>query len=500
MPTRPLDRSSRSLLLALVLACAACSRGPRTNVVLVTLDTTRADYLGAYGRPGNRTPNLDALAAQGTRFDLAISSAALTPVSHASILTGLDNPEHGLRVLSAPSGFRLGKDVPTLATVLHANGYETAAVHSAFPVSSYFGFKNGFDVFESVEGNMGRQRGNAARRTWDLSKFQRRSDDTTELALDFLKKEKGPFFLWVHYWDPHDDVLLPPAELLPANLRRTGADGQPQPSLELYEAEVAYVDAQLGRLIAALRASGEYEHTIFVIVADHGEGLGDHGWDHHRILYQEQIRVPLIVRVPGAKQAPSVADLVRTTDIFPTVLDYLGISSPKPVSGASLRGLVEGRAEPARVAFADQINGYDLNAAMVDTHPQFDFLYCAMDRQWKLIYRPTKPEASELYEIARDPRELKNVFRDRPDEVLRLERELARHGGWVTEPFGKDASAPDPQDAQHALEALGYAGGGTQEGAPRWAWTCPEHASVRQDARGKCPTCGTPLIPVRREP
>jgi arylsulfatase A-like enzyme len=503
MPTRPFDRLRRSplsALLALALGCAACSRETRTNVVLVTLDTTRADYLGAYGKSGDPTPNLDALAAQGTRFDLAISSAALTPVSHASILTGLENREHGLRVLSAQSGFRLRSDVPTLATVLHGAGYRTAAVHSAFPVSSYFGFQNGFDAFESVEGQMGRLRGNAARRTWDLAKFQRRSDETTDLALDWLKSTKSPFFLWIHYWDPHDDVLVPPPERLPANLRRIGADGQPQPSLELYAAEVSYVDAQIGRLIAALKASGKFEHTLFVVVADHGEGLGDHGWDHHRILYQEQIRVPLIVRVPGAKQAAEVADLVRTIDIYPTVLDYLGVLAPKPVSGASLRPLIEGRPDPPRIAFADQINGYDWNASMVDSHPQFDFLYCAMDRDWKLIYRPSHPDASELYEIARDPREEKNLFRERADEALRLERKLARQDGWVTAPFGKDASAPDPKDAQHALDVLGYTTGGSQDGAPspQWSWTCPEHASVRQDARGKCPTCGTPLIPVRR--
>jgi arylsulfatase A-like enzyme len=295
---------------------------------------------------------------------------------------------------------------------------------------------------------------------------------------------------------------VPPKDRLPKTLWRKGADGEPEPSRDLYQAEISYVDAQFGRLVAALKERGEWERTIVVVVADHGEGLGDHGWDHHRILYQEQIRVPLIVRVPGAKQARAVPDLVRTTDIYPTVLDYLGIPAPKPVSGSSLRALLEGRSDPPRVAFADQINGYDLNASMVDSHPQFDFLYCAMDRGWKLIYRPSHPEASELYEIAQDPREERNLFRERPDEVVRLERELARHDGWVTAPFGKDASAPDPQDAQHALEALGYAGGGSQESAlgPQWAWTCPEHASVRQDSRGKCPTCGTTLIPVRKGP
>src|SRR5258705_3968520 len=196
--------------LALILA-VSCGHERPMNVVLVTLDTTRADYLGAYGRAGNPTPTIDALAREGTRFDLAISTAAVTPVSHASILTGLDNREHGLRVLSPKGRFRLRPPIPTLTTVLHDQGYRTLAVHSAFPVSSTFGFKNGFDVFESVEGEL---LGDGSRRTWDVAKFQRRSDETTRLALAAATDAREPFFLWIHYWDPHDAVQVPPKEFL----------------------------------------------------------------------------------------------------------------------------------------------------------------------------------------------------------------------------------------------------------------------------------------------
>jgi arylsulfatase A-like enzyme len=497
-PRLLLALSALLLFSALIVGSAACSREDRLNVVLITLDTTRADFLGAYGRPGNPTPHFDAVAAEGTRFDLAISTAAVTPVSHASILTGLDNPLHGLRVLSAKSGFRLRPGVPTLATVLREHGYRTGAVHSAFPVSSTFGFNAGFDVFESVEGELS---GEGPHRTWDVAKLQRRSDETTRIALDFVKAAKQPFFLWVHYWDPHDAVQVPPKELLPKNLWRKGVDGDPEPSRELYAAEVSYVDAQFGRLVSALRERGELERTIFVIVADHGEGLGDHGWDHHRILYQEQIRVPLIVRIPGIRQAQSVQALVRTTDLFPTVLDRLGIVPPQPVSGESLLGLIEGRDEAPRVACADQINGYDWNARMVETHPLFDFLYCAMDREWKLIYRPSQPEKSELYDLAHDPGELANRFSQRPEEVRRLERELARWKGWVTAPFESDGSGVDLHASASALEALGYAGGEAPRAAEvRWAWTCPDHPDVRAGERGLCPSCGSETIPVRAHP
>ncbi len=172
------------------------------------------------------------------------------------------------------------------------------------------------------------------------------------------------------------------------------------------------------------------------------------------------------------------------------------------MSGESLLGLIEGRAEPPRVACADQINGYDWNAKMVETHPLFDFLYCAMDRDWKLIYRPSQPEKSELYDLAHDPGELVDRSAEHPEEVRRLEGELARRDGWVTAPFESDGSVVDAKAAGSALDALGYSGGGeaTKAAEIRWAWTCPEHSSVRAADRGRCPTCGSPLIPVRRDP
>lgn len=484
-----------------MLGGSACSGAKRLNVILVTLDTTRADFFGSYGRPGDPTPSFDALAADGTRFDLAISTASLTPVSHASILTGLNNRDHGLRVLSAEGGFRLGADVPTLATVLRGQGYETAAVHSAFPVSSVFGFQNGFDVFESLEGDVVPLGPKGERRTWDLRRLQRRSDDTTNRALEFVHATEQPYFLWIHYWDPHDAVLMPPKEQLPQNLYRKNAAGDVVPSFELYEAEVRYVDSQFGRLIAALKENGTYDDTIVVVVSDHGEGLGDHGWEHHRILYQEDIRVPMMVRVPGKRTTPAVSSVVSTTDIYPTVLDYLGIAPPRPVSGTSLRTLMEGGQAAPRVVFADQVNGYDWNAHMVDDHPQYDFLYCAMDDRWKLIYRPTRPAESELYDVRADPHEVRNRFAEQPEEVRRLQRELAKHDGWVTAPLEGDAGGGTSQGQQSALNALGYAGGigPTSAADVRWAWTCPVHSARRDPERGRCEECGSTLILVGRE-
>lgn len=491
------DQGSRFHIIAAVVlliaaACGGKADPPRMNVLLVTLDTVRADFLGAYGHPGGITPNFDAVAKAGTRFDLAISAASVTPVSHASILTGLYPFEHGLRVLSAEGGYRLPTDKPTLATVLKERGYRTAAIHSAFPVSAHFGLERGFDLFQSFDAPM--QVGPKGH-TWDVQKLQRRSDQTTNLALDFLKKAGDPFFLWVHYWDPHDPVLVPPPEFIPADVPRN-EHGQPLPGRALYAAEMRYMDYEFGRLVQGLKDRGEYEHTLIVIVADHGEGLGDHGWDHHRILYQEQIRVPLIVSLPGLYPAPSSAALVRTIDVFPTVLDYLGVKGPGHISGESLRNLMEGRADRERSAYADQLNALDLNANMVKKRPLDDYLYCAMDARWKLVYRPAHPEASELYEIGVDPHETKNVFAAHPDEVVRLKRELGRFDGWVTEPFAPIGNASSRAAAQLALGGLGYTGGDPVPGQA-WSWLCPVHPEPLLSRPGKCAVCAGPLIPTR---
>lgn len=488
------------VILAVVVVGGALARWwtqraapPRWNVVLITLDTTRADYLGCYGRPGDPTPHLDRLAREGTRFDLAIATASVTPVSHASILTGLDNHEHGVRVLSGLCGYKLDEDVPTLATILRDEGWSTAAVHSAFPVSAYFGFDNGFDVFESFDGGFGQSQ--AGTMSWDLPRLQRRSDETTGIVIDTLAELDRPFFLWVHYWDPHDAAVVPPKEDIPADVPRL-PDGRFPPSHGLYAAEVSYVDREIGRLFDQLRASGTWEDTLVVVVADHGEGLGDHGWDYHRILYQEQVRVPLIVRIPAQASAPVVAATVSTTDIAPTVLDYLGLRAPRTPSGRSLRPLMEGRPDAPRSAFADQVNGYDLNAGMLAQRPFDDFLYAVVDAGWKLVWRPLHPQASELFHLESDPREASNRYAHEPAQVLRLQQLLAAHGGWMTTPCNQpEDPSLDPAEAARILAQLGYAGGGTTVEA-RWGFACPGQPDrvVADPSELDCPD-GVLLVP-----
>ncbi|MCB9916317.1 MAG: sulfatase [Planctomycetes bacterium] len=495
------------LALGLTAAASSCTGGgdARPNVLLVTLDTTRPDFFGSWGAAGDLTPNLDRLAAEGTRFAMAVSASAVTPVSHASILTGRVPYEHGLRVLAARSGFTLPRDVPTLATTLKAKGYATAAYHSAFPVSRVYGFERGFDVYEDLS-NVALESKQGARVGWDVTQGQRRSDQTSDMVLDFLAKTQEPFFLWIHYWDPHDMTLVPDKSFLSGPRAVKSPEGTLAYWREMYGLELSFVDHEFGRVLDALRADGRLDRTLVAVIADHGEGLDDgmarHDWGAHRILYQEQVHVPLIVRVPGAPQGVVVDQLVRSIDVLPTLLDYLDVAPEGEVQGRSLRPLMEGRPDEPRIAYADQINLFDDNAGMVDHRPKADLLHMAMDERYKLIYRPSYPEQSELYDYRADPGEQRDLFDDPAHHAdrVRLLEDLARRAPWVLQPFPPGGDAEMSAEARAALEKLGYAGGESAEGQ-HWSWLCPEHwLAAEHEKPGPCPECGRPCVPRRLLP
>jgi arylsulfatase A-like enzyme len=455
-PSHPTRRRAGPLALSLALAAGlgGCSdpAPDRPSVVLVTLDTTRADHLGCYGYGKNTSPRLDGLAREGARFDLCISSAAVTPVSHASIFSGREPQNHGVRVLFAAAGYRLPDDVPTLASVLRAEGYATGAFLSAYPVSEEFGFDRGFDVFdngigEPAEGKMQDQDGFAG---WDTNRFQRRSDDTTDAALAWLETVDEPFFLWIHYWDPHDPNLLPPVE----HVRRfvPGFERATTWNVPLYDAEIAYMDGQFGRVLDHLDATGRAADTLVAVTSDHGEGWYEHDWHAHRILYQEQIHLPLILRGPGVATT-TVPDLVRSIDVFPTLLELAGLPVPDGVDGRSLVPLLAGEPDEPRLAYADQLNLWDTNARMLEKRPQDDLLHVMMDARWKLIFRPLRPDESELYDLDADPDEAVNLYRPDHPEGLRLRAELERRDPFVLESFGEAAGDGERSEA---LRELGY--------------------------------------------
>lgn len=473
-------------MIALLAVWAGCSREsskPATpptptaakakyNVLLVTLDTTRADRLGCYGYDRPTSPRLDALAADAVRFDQAIAQAALTPISHASILTGLNPYEHGLRLLHGVRGYTMNDKCVTLAELLRPAGCRTGAFVSAFPCSQRYTLNRGFDEFFT-----GFDYGRAAREAVAadgqirVDEFQCRADVVTDAAIRWINDGGEPFFAWVHYFDPHDAVLQPPAGSTPTFEPRGST---PEDKLRaVYDAEVSYMDAQFGRLLDALKQKNAYDKTVIVVVADHGEGLGDHNWWHHGALWQEQIRVPLLVRVPGGPKGMVVGDLVRTIDIFPTIAEAVGVPH-KPVTGESMMPLLHGeKEETPRVAYAeccDPRSGFadDFKAR---TGRPVGNMYAIVHPEWKYIWHELNEDSSELYHLADDPREQTNLLPDATPAHQEIEAELLKTlVDWAGNADNLNPRRLVPTDAgnaaaQKALQDLGYLASGGDDDA-----------------------------------
>ncbi len=399
---------------------------PRSlNVVVVTLDTLRADRLGCYGFRGIDTPNIDAVAADGVLFEQATATAPMTLPSHASIFTGLVPPHHGVR---DNGGFFLDPAVTTLAERMKAAGYATGAFVGAWVLDSRWGLDQGFEAYSDH---------------FDLSKYkvvnlgtvQKKGDEVMDLALPWLESVKGkPFFAWIHLYDPH--TPYEPPEPFAARYA-----GQP------YLGEVAYTDQVVGRLVAWLKAAGAWDDTVLVLLADHGESLGEHGENTHTFfVYDATVHVPLVIRTPWGDRGRSRAQ-VATVDVMPTVLDLVGLSPQPGIDGRSLARLVlDPRAEAGGRAYSETY--------FTRFHYGWQHLRALRDGQWKYIDAP-KPE---LYKVREDPGETRNVFKaySRRAEDLRLALEKLAGSGVQAAP---DKDTLDPETLQR-LAALGYVGGG----------------------------------------
>ncbi len=425
----------RAAAIALLVASAACNRielhplgwgrptpqGP--NVLLVTIDTLRADHVGAYGARDAATPTLDALAAEGARFETAIASSPLTLPSHASILTGRYPPAHGVRHNGT---FRLEAEVETLAERMTEAGYSTGAFVSAWVLSRPFGLAQGFDRFDDRM---------SARRAVAGGYLERKAADTTGQAIAWLAQCERPFFLWVHYYDPHADYS-PPAPLDERFRARP------------YDGEIAHVDAELARLLGALRDSGRLERTLVVATADHGESLGEHLEETHSYtLYDATLAVPLLVRGPGVPAGRVVGGVVRSVDVAPTILARAGIAAPAGLDGEDLSPLWSDGPPSTREAYAET-------------------LATELDHGWSPIFavrtsthhyvRAPRPE---LYDVRSDPRQVHDLAARDPvggPTIVRLDAEIERVLG---ETRGADAAEVDA-DTRARLAALGYATSG----------------------------------------
>lgn len=411
--------SCRPALPASGLAAGA-ARG--ANVLLVTIDTLRRDRVGAYGGARGLTPAIDALAASGVRYTRAYSHAPMTLPAHASLLTGRLPVHHGLR---NNSSYRLGDDVPTLATLLKGQGYRTGAFVGAFVLDARFGLNRGFDVYDDrVPADRG-----AARFAFP----ERPGAAVVQSAGDWIlgADSTTPWLAWVHLFDPHAPYAAP-AEFASGRIP--------------YDGEVAYADAMVGRLVDRLRAAGLLARTLVVVTADHGESLGEHGEATHGLFaYDATIAVPLVIAGPGATASVSAAP-VGHVDVLPTVLAGLGLP---PADGLDGRSLIDAP-PPGRAVYFEAL----------DAHLTRDWapLTGVVTAQWKLIDLPVR----ELYDHAADPGESTNLAGRDQTMVAALERtRLAAMAAPATAP----AAAVDA-DAARRLRALGYTASAPGPAAP----------------------------------
>lgn len=403
---------------------AAPARQP--NVLLVTFDTTRADHVGWGGGKPGVTPMLDGMARRGARFNTCLTAQPLTLPSHTSILTGLYPTHHGVRNNGT---YVVAEEQITLAERLKAAGYETHATISAFVLDSQFGLDQGFDSYDDDLSGGPKQK---------LFMFKETPADVTTIrAVTWLRnrpKKDAPFFLWIHYFDPHADYE-PPAD------SRALFPGDP------YSAEIHHTDRELGRVFKELDVMGQLADTLFVFTSDHGDGLGEHGEKTHGIfIYESTTRVPLLISGPGVPADRALEPVVRTVDIVPTVLDLVGVPVPEGLDGASLRPLWEGTAPP-RQAYVETM--------MTRQNFGWSELRGLRTDETKVIQAP-RPE---VYDLRVDPHEVLNIAQEpagqtgAPAALLSDLRTLT-----TADPLnlGQHQQASLDDETRRKLVALGY--------------------------------------------
>jgi len=390
------------------------------NLLLVTIDTLRADAVGAYGGRA-LTPHLDRLAARGARFTFAHAHTVVTLPSHASILAGRYPYEHGIR---DNTGYRFPAAMPTAATLLKAQGFATGAFIGGFPLDRRFGLDAGFDTYDDRLG--------AA--TSDDGERERRADAVVASALEWIGRQTGPWFAWVHVYDPHVTYAAPAewASRFPA---------------DPYLAEVSWTDAALGPLLDRLAA--QPRATLVVATSDHGEGLGDHGELTHSVFaYETTLHVPLIVAETGAgasdTRGVTIDAPTRHVDLLPTLLDAAGAPAVATLPGASLSGLI------ARGSGDDRPSYFEAMSATVGRG--WAPLRGVLAARDKYIDLPIP----ELYDLAADPAELRNEAATRTDRARVLQNLLKTFN--VAPPGRPGAETPETRER---LRSLGYISGGS---------------------------------------
>ncbi len=444
----------RVLLLCVWLLLAVCAAANSTNIILITLDTTRADRMGFMGSRRGLTPNLDAVARQSIVFEKAYTQAPLTTASHATILTGTYPQFHRVNDFGAP----LPSKIPDIADLLHEHGYRTAAFVGSIILDPHHlapGFDRGFDVYDA---------GYRQRRHGDdrYHSMERRAAEVVAHAVAWIKQnEKQPFFVWVHLYDPHDPYDPPPP--FAARYAKNPYDG-----------EIAYADAALGKLFAFLKQQNLFETTAIAFMSDHGEALGEHGESTHGIfLYDETTHVPLLLKLPAGKHAGRrVSARVRLVDVAPTLMQIAVLPAPELMQGESLLATLAPNS-PERPAYSQT------------DYPKNGFGWSALSAFRSGKYLFVSAPRRELYDTASDPAEKNNVATKSPavTDVLSAKNDEFRK--QYSSDSLVESRAADPEQAR-TLAALGYVAGSATSGDPKSAGADPKDkistANILHDA------------------
>jgi arylsulfatase A-like enzyme/predicted Zn-dependent protease len=403
-------------------------------VILISIDTLRADRLPAYGYTGTRTPHFDRLVADGVLFERAYAHAPQTLPAHTSMLSGELPFEHGVR---DNIGFTVRKGQRFVQHLLREQGFATGGFVSAHVLRHQTGINEGFDVYDDVLP--------AASPDLPLGQVQRPGDQTTASAAAWIDRQSSPrFFLFLHLYEPHKPYA-PPARFSAANA---------------YDGEVAYSDEIVGQLLGHLQARGLYDRATIILLSDHGEGLGDHGEDEHGIfLYRETIQIPLVIKLPGSRgSGRRVATPVQQIDLLPTILDLVGAADARTFRGRSLQPLLEDSGGIAEAGIYSE-----------SLSPRYHFgwseLYALGDDRYRLIRAPR----DELYDITQDPEERTSIAAERRQVRDAMRTALDR----LIENVAVEAPSAVSEEDRRKLAALGYVGTQTR-GTPASGGDLPD--------------------------
>jgi arylsulfatase A-like enzyme/Flp pilus assembly protein TadD len=409
------------------------------RVVLITIDTLRADYVGSYGSKSSRTPTLDRLAADGVRFATAISPTPMTMPSHTSLMTGLDPTHHGVH---SNAKFRLDDEIPTLAEQFKAHGFSTAAFLSSVVLDRRYGLARGFDVYDDRMGfrhNIRGATGGYAERT---------ADQVVDATLQWLESAPNRFFLWVHFYDPHGSYNPPRG--FRSKQQATTATPEEVGVLEyakqafppLYAGEIYFADTELGRLFRMLNRKFSDDRTLFVVTSDHGESLGEHGELTHTLtVYDATQKVPLLMKGPGVPGGRVVDAQVRLVDVAPTILALSGLPAIERTTGEDLRPWIRG----------ERADGLEAYVETLETNLAYGWspVLGVRTEEYKYL-RTARPE---LYALDTDPHELNDLAASQPAKLKAMDAALEAHLAGAL-PVVPNAVAP-PQEIA-LLESLGY--------------------------------------------